>query len=184
MWSYPFLIWNLMFKLWFALLGGASWTWVLLFCSLYSPFLGALVYFWLAGFHHHHSWWFAKKALEKDWTKWNLGSCQSRTRWGSPMGCQCSSLPGFSFWMKVVGCILYQFVHLLLHDHFTCSAALNLQPANKAQVLNLFFQREEREALTLSVMCSQPLVRCSTRSLSLSLSILLVLWTMTTILNA
>ncbi len=29
----------------------SSWTWVLSFCSLYSPFWGALVYLWLARFH-------------------------------------------------------------------------------------------------------------------------------------
>jgi hypothetical protein len=42
-----------MFPLWFALLGG---SFVFLdvgpsFFTLYSPFLGALVYLWLAGFH-------------------------------------------------------------------------------------------------------------------------------------
>jgi len=50
---------NLMFLLWFALLGGfflSSSMWVLPFCSLYSPFFffGALVYLWLAGSHHQH----------------------------------------------------------------------------------------------------------------------------------
>ncbi len=29
------------------------WAWVLSFCSLFFPFLGALVHTWLAGFHHH-----------------------------------------------------------------------------------------------------------------------------------
>jgi len=66
-----------------------------------------------------------------------------------------------------VGCILYEFVHLLLHD-LTCSAGSNLQPANKAQVLNLFFQREERDSRSQSCAASQPLVRCSSRSLALS----------------
>jgi hypothetical protein len=48
---------NLMFPLWFALLGGS-----VIFLDVvgpsnlylvFPPFLGALVYLWLAGFHHH-----------------------------------------------------------------------------------------------------------------------------------
>jgi hypothetical protein len=36
----------------FEMVFSSSWTWVLPFCSLYfPPFVGALVYLWLAGFH-------------------------------------------------------------------------------------------------------------------------------------
>ncbi len=47
---------NLMFLLWFALLGVVhlpSWAWVLPFCSLFFLILGALVQTWLTRFHHH-----------------------------------------------------------------------------------------------------------------------------------
>jgi hypothetical protein len=40
-----------MFPLWFTLLGGSFVFLVLSFYSLFSPFLGALVNLWLAGFH-------------------------------------------------------------------------------------------------------------------------------------
>ncbi len=54
-----------------------------------------------------------------------------------------------------VGCILYQFVHLLLHD-LTCSAGLNLHPTcQQSSGFESVFS-EGRERLSLSVMCSQP----------------------------
>ncbi len=65
----------------------------------------------------------------------------------------------------------------------TCSAGLNLQPANKAQVLNLFFQREEERGSHSQSCAASPLLDAAA-ALSLSLSILLVLRTMSTILNA
>ncbi len=43
-----------MFLTWFGLVGIhlSSWTWVLPFRSLSSPFWGASVNLWLVGFHH------------------------------------------------------------------------------------------------------------------------------------
>jgi hypothetical protein len=69
--------------------------------------------------------------------------------------------------MRVVGCILYQFVHLLLHDHLFSrfESATCQQSSGFESVFS-----EGRERLSLSVMSSQPPVRCSSRSLSLYLA--------------
>jgi hypothetical protein len=69
---------NLMFPLWFALLGG-SFVFLDMGASIlflvFPPFLGALVYLWLVGFNHHsflvHSWkplilW----GFRNDWNWW------------------------------------------------------------------------------------------------------------------
>jgi len=83
-------------------------------------------------------------------------------------GCQCSSLPGFSFWMEVVGCIFVS----ICTSSASWSAGLNLQPGNKAQVLKLFFQREEERGSHSQSCAASPLLDAAA-ALSLSLSIYL-----------
>lgn len=83
-------------------------------------------------------------------------------------------------WVSVQQLARFQFLNGSSGVHFcinlyifcfmtTCSAGLNLQPANKAQVLNLFFQREEERGSHSQSCAASPPVRCSS-SLSLYLA--------------
>lgn len=98
-----------------------------------------------------------------------LGVASVKDKRRKSNGCQCGSLPGFSFWMKVVEwgvfCInLYIFC-------FMISLVQQVWISNLPTKLRFWicFLRGKREALTLShVQPASPPVRCSSRSLALS----------------